>query len=613
MSIVLRPYQEAAVKALEAAWAEGINRPAVVAATGAGKTTIFCELIARHLPEMKRQGKRILVLAHRDTLLEQAEARVKLQVPDAWTAIVKGVRGQKTHRFADVVIASVQTLARKPRREAVDRIGMIIVDECHNAASKSYQTVLDHYGARDERAVLTVGFTATLTRMNGGLPEVWQSVAYQIKIHQLIKDGFLVPPVAKCIEIPGLNLATTRVTAGDLNTGDIANALAESDAFPTIAAEWKTQAGDRPTIAFMPNVATAHAMAAAFHAAGTTAEVITGKMGSQARREVFDRYNAGETQVLVNCMVLTEGFDAPHTSCVIIGRPTLNGGLYIQCVGRGLRLSPGKTDCIVLDVAGASLKHNLAGVNDLESDCESSCDCDCLKCGCSDRCKCSIRQCGCKCVEQHGRPDGQCRCAGTEECGCGCLDEECACGINPDCCCRGEGPQLKDKEVSAEVLKNLVDVDILGTELAKSPNTWLTTDAGISFLTVGAEERLFLLPAPDGSGFFQGLLQGTGQHAQVLRLDKGALPATEALARLEEYAEASGYQWSSRKSSWRRQRASAQQQAVLYRLGVRDLPEGLKKGEASDMINRIKASRVLDGRFGKYVRGPLSVFDGADR
>lgn len=599
-TITLRPYQEAAVKALEGAWAEGINRPVVVAATGAGKTTMFCELIGRHLPEMKRQGKRILILAHRDTLLEQAEARVKLQVPDAWTAIVKGARGEKTHRFADVVIASVQTLARKPRREAVDRIGMIIVDECHNAASKSYQTVLDHYGARDERATPTVGFTATLTRMNGGLPEIWQSVAYQIKIHRLIKDGYLVPPVAKCIEIPGLNLATTRVTAGDLNAGDIANALQDSDAFPAIADEWKAQAGDRPTIAFMPNVATAEMMVTAFRNAGATAEVITGKMGSEARRAVFDRYNSGETQVLVNCMVLTEGFDAPHTSCVIIGRPTLNGGLYIQCVGRGLRLSEGKTDCIVLDVAGASLKHSLAGVNDLETDCESSCDCNCLKCGCSDRCKCSIRKCGCKCVEQHEKGGRECPCIGTGECGCGCVEDECACGINPDCDCRGEGPQLVDKEVSADVLRNLVDVDILGTELAKSPYQWLTTQAGISFLTVGAKEQLFLLPAPDGSGYFQGLALGTTSTAEIRRLDNGALPAAEARERLEQYADESGYQWSNKRSSWRRKPASKQQLNVLGRL-VKDFPADIKSGAASDAINIAKASRVLDERFGKYV------------
>lgn len=627
MSIVLRDYQEDAIAAVEGAWAEGITRPVVVAATGAGKTSIFCAMIGRHIERLRAEGKRILILAHREELLEQAEARVKLQNPTLWTAIVKGSRGQKTHQFADVVVASVQTLARPKRREAVDRIGMVIVDECHNAASKSYKDVLAHYGCipavdgqtvgRDvkEANTLTVGFTATLTRMNGGLPEVWDSVAYNIKIHALVKRGFLVPPVAKSVEVPGLNLATTRVTGGDLNTGDLAAALEDSEAFGVIADTWMATAATpdgpypyRPTIAFMPNVATAEKLKDAFLALGVCADVVTGQMNSTDRKAVYARYNSGECQVLVNCMVLTEGFDAPLTSCVIIGRPTLNGGLYVQCVGRGLRLADGKSDCLVLDVAGASLKHSLAGVNDLESDCLPNCDCNCLVCGCSDRCKCGIRQCGCKCIENHEGPSKTCKCAGSEDCSCGCPGDldgtgigACACDINPDCACRGEGPQLADKEVAADVLKNLVEVDILGAELAASSYTWLSTKAGIRFLPVGQDVNLFLLPSRDGDGYFQGLVQGSSPKAPVKRLDEGALPVAEARVAMEEYAARTGFTFNNRKASWRRTPASEAQMGLLRRLGV-DVPAGLKKGEASDLLASTKVSKVLDGRFGHYVR-----------
>ena len=625
-AIVLRDYQEDAIKAIEASWDEGINRPVVVAATGAGKTSVFCALIGRHIERLRREGKRVLILAHREELLEQAEARVKLQNPGIWTAIVKGSRGQKTHEFADVVVASVQTLARPKRREAVDRIGMVIVDECHNAASKSYKDVLAHYGCipavdgqsigRDvkDAETPTVGFTATLTRMNGGLPEVWQSVAYQIKIHTLVKRGFLVPPVAMSVEVPGLNLATTRVTGGDLNTGDLANALEDSQAFGVIADRWKASAATpngpyeyRPTIAFMPNVATAHKMRDAFEALGVCADVVTGQMSSTDRKAVYERYNSGECLVLVNCMVLTEGFDAPLTSCVIIGRPTLNGGLYVQCVGRGLRLADQKTDCLVLDVAGASLKHSLAGVNDLESDCLPACDCNCLVCGCSDRCKCGIRQCGCKCLEHHEAPSSACKCAGSEGCSCACpgdLDgtgqDACACAINPDCACRGEGPILSDKEVAADVLKNLKEVDILGAELAASPYTWLSTKAGIRFLPVGQDVNLFLLPAP-GGGYFQGLVEGTSPHTPVKRLDEGALPADEARKAMEEYASGTGFTFNNRAASWRRTAASQAQKSLLLRMGA-VVPDGLKKGEASDLLASTKVSRVLDERFGHYAQ-----------
>lgn len=611
MSFNLRDYQSEALAAVEQQWAEGINRPVVVLPTGAGKTVCFSGLIQRTINELRKDGLRVLVLAHREELLEQAEAKIKAMCPGIWTAIVKGSRGQDKHRFADVIVASVQTLARPKRREAVDRIGLVIVDECHRYASRTYREVLDHYGCMDERATRTVGFTATLTRMDGGLPDVWQSVAYQKKIHWMIKQGHLVPPVAKSIEVPGLNLASTRVTAGDLNAKDVAAALEDSAAFTAIAEAWCEQAQDRPTIVFMPDVATAEKTAEAFQAVcGARAEVITGATPSTERKAVYARFAARETRILVSCMVLTEGFDAPHTSCVIIGRPTLNPGLYIQMVGRGLRLDPvsGKTDCLVLDIAGASLKHNLAGVNDLESDCSGRCDCNCLSCGCSDRCKCGIRQCGCRCIEQHEKPSATCKCAGSEDCGCGCPGDTdgtgldaCACSLNTDgCYCRGEGAQLADKEVSVDVIKKLTDVDILGEELKGSGYTWLTTDAGIKFLTVGNDVRVFLLPAPDG-GFFQGLVTGSHRTADVKRLDDGATDAATAVAALEAYAERTGYSYNNRRAAWRRTPASDKQIGLLRGKAI-PVPDGLRKGEASDLLDVWRASRALDGRFAKYVK-----------
>lgn len=612
MAFELRDYQSEALNALEAEWAGGLNRPVIVLPTGAGKTVCFSGLIARYIDKLRAEGKRALVLAHREELLDQAEAKIKAMLPDVWTAVVKGSRGENKHRFAEVIVASVQTLARPKRREAVDRIGLVIVDECHRYASRTYREVLHHYGCMDARATPTVGFTATLTRMDGGLPDVWQSVAYQKKIHWMIKNGYLVAPVAKSIDVPGLNLATTRVTAGDLNAKDLANALDDSEAFTAIAEEWCAQAGDRPTIVFMPDVATCHRMADAFKAVcGASAEVVSGKTTSTDRKAVYDRFSSGQTRVLVSCMVLTEGFDAPQTSCVIIGRPTLNPGLYIQMVGRGLRLHPesGKTDCLVLDIAGASLKHNLAGVNDLESDCSGRCDCNCLSCGCSDRCKCGIRQCGCRCIEQHEAPGKGCKCAGTEDCGCGCpgdLDgtglDACACGLNVDCDCRGEGPVVETKEVKVDVLRNLVEVDILGEELARSPYTWLTTDAGINFLPVGNDANVFLLPAPDGSGYYQGLVEGSGMKAPVRRLDGGrSWAADEARAALEDYADGTGFTYNNRKASWRRGPASEGQVRMLAGHGVQ-VPDGLKKGAASDLIAVAKASRSLDHRFAKYLK-----------
>jgi hypothetical protein len=357
----------------------------------------------------------------------------------------------------------------------------------------------------------------------------------------------------------------------------------------------------------MPDVRTAEALAKSFEARSVAAEVITGQTNSTDRKSAYERFNNGVTQVLVSCMVLTEGFDAPLTSCVIIGRPTLNPGLYIQMVGRGLRLYDGKTDCLVLDIAGASNKHSLAGVNDLESDCESTCDCNCLTCGCSDRCKCGIQKCGCTCTEQHEGPSKACWCAGdAANCGCGCEgdpygtgDVHCICAESEDCQCRGEGPVLEDKEVDADVLRNLVDVDILGAELAQSHYTWLATNAGINFLSVGTDAAVFLLPDPNSDGYFQGLVTGIGRTNDVTRLDSGALTAAETRSALEAYADSTGYTYTSRKATWRRGAASEAQKGLLRRLGA-TVPEGCTKGAASDLLSVTRTSGAIDPRFGHY-------------
>jgi superfamily II DNA or RNA helicase len=602
VTITLRPYQQDAVAAIEANWAEGITRPAVVIATGGGKTTIFSHLIGRHVEGLRKKGKRILVLAHRGELLEQAEARIKLQNPGVWTAIVKGNRGQKTHQFADVVIASIQTLARPKRRESVDRIGMVIVDECHTVGSKSYKDVLTHYGVLGGET-LAVGFTATLTRMDGGLPDVWQSVAYQRKIAALIKDGNLVHPTAHVVNVPGLNLSTTRVTAGDLNTKDIASALEGSAAFRVIAEEYKDLCGERPGVVFMPNVATAHQQAEAFKASGITSECITGGMGVEERAGVYKRYNEGDTQVIVNCNVLIEGWDAPHTSVVVIGRPTINPGNYIQMVGRGLRLHPGKADCIVMDLSGASHRHSLAGVNDLESDCEASCDCNCLRCGCGDRCKCAIRKdCGCRCIEVHEAVAANgCRCAGTDDCPCRCAGEEvrpdapCECANDIECGCKGEGDVKEDKEVEASALTQRTVMDILGETLTKSAYTWLKTDGGADFIQCGNDCAVFLLPAKDGSGCFIGVTESMKRNSVITKLSGEPLPPVDARAAAEGHVDAMGWTYSNRKASWRRTPASDAQMRVVKGLG-REVAGPISKGAASDMIAVAKVSRCLDSR-----------------
>ncbi|MFJ9027593.1 DEAD/DEAH box helicase [Streptomyces sp. NPDC102274] len=354
-----RPYQTTAIQALATGWTGPNNRLAVVLPTGAGKTVVFANLIAEMRAQLGR--KRALVIAHREELIEQAAAKIRAVCPDLRVGIVKAERNH--HRFMDVVVASVQTLAVKRRREAIQDIGMVIVDECHHAASASYRAVLDHFGAW--RGVPVAGFTATMTRGDGGLADIWQDVVFTLDILEMIGDGYLCDVRGKRVVVDGLNLDAVKTRAGDLQDSQLGQALDDSGAAGTIAAAYTEHAADRPGVVFTPTVATAQSMADAFKAAGVTAAAVWGDMPRVDRVQALRDYESGAVQVLANCMVLTEGFDAPWTSCVVVARPTKSPGLYCQMVGRGLRLHEGKRDALVLDVMGASTRHKLASIIDL--------------------------------------------------------------------------------------------------------------------------------------------------------------------------------------------------------------------------------------------------------
>ncbi|MFF2640343.1 DEAD/DEAH box helicase [Streptomyces niveus] len=354
-----RPYQRTAIQALTTAWQGAHNRLAVVLPTGAGKTVVFANLIAGMLGSLN--GRRALVIAHREELLTQAADKIKAVCPELRVGIVKAERDE--HQDMDVIVASVQTLAVERRREAVQDIGVVIVDECHHAAAPSYLAVLKHFGAW--HGVPVAGFTATMTRTDGGLAEVWQEVVYTLDILDMIADNYLCDVRGKSVTVAGLDLDSVKTSAGDLQDGQLGQALDDSGAAEVVADAYRQLAAARPGVVFTPTVATAQSMAHAFTDAGITAAAVWGDMPREDRAATLARYKSGAVQVLTNCMVLTEGFDAPWTSCVVVARPTKSPGLYCQMVGRGLRLSPGKTDALVLDVVGAATRHKLASIVDL--------------------------------------------------------------------------------------------------------------------------------------------------------------------------------------------------------------------------------------------------------
>ncbi|MFF7949395.1 DEAD/DEAH box helicase [Streptomyces griseorubiginosus] len=355
-----RPYQNKAIEALTAGWAASQhNRLAVVLPTGAGKTVVFANLISQMLAQLG--GHRALVLAHREELIEQAAAKIRAVRPDLRVGIVKAARDD--HHDVDVIVASIQTLAVERRRNAIQDIGLIIVDECHHAAARTYMDVLEHFGAW--RGVPVAGFTATMTRQNGGLAEVWEEVVFTLDILDMIRGGYLVDVRGKRVVVEGLNLDKVKTRNGDLADGQLGQALDDSGAAEVVADAYKEFASDRAGVVFTPTVATAQSMADALNDIGITATTIWGDMPREARQTALKWYENGDVQVLTNCMVLTEGFDAPHTSCAVIARPTKSAGLYCQMAGRALRLHESKKDALLLDVMGASTRHKLASIVDL--------------------------------------------------------------------------------------------------------------------------------------------------------------------------------------------------------------------------------------------------------
>lgn len=356
-----RPYQLDAQKALLDGWNRGThNRLAVVLPTGSGKTVVFAHLI-------RQKGARTLVIAHREELINQAADKIREVAPDLKVGIVKAEKNE--HQDADVIVASIQTLAVQRRREAITGIGMVIVDECHHAAAPTYRTVLEHFGAW--RGLPVAGFTATMTRQEGGLADVWQDVVFVRDIVEMITDGYLCDVRGKRVVVDGLDLDAVKTRNGDLQEGQLGDALDESGAADVVADAYREHAADRPGVVFTPTVASAQSMAEALNTAGITAEPVWGDMGREERTAALKRYDTGDTQVLTNCMVLTEGFDAPQTSCAVIARPTRSPGLYCQMAGRALRLHPGKQDALLLDVMGASTRHKLASIVDLTGQSEA--------------------------------------------------------------------------------------------------------------------------------------------------------------------------------------------------------------------------------------------------
>jgi superfamily II DNA or RNA helicase len=341
--MTLREYQQDTIDALERDWSTGLLRLGVSLPTGTGKTHIMSELANRYASWGNSRYPKVLVLVHRDTLVEQTERKMREHAAPGVTVGV--VKADRNVVGASITIASIHTLRSAKRLERIVPPELIIVDEAHVSMSATYARVFERFpNAR------VAGFTATWVRSDSRkLGDFWQKISYQRSIRWAIRERHLVMPRGIAVGVPEGLLDGVRTTRGDYREDALGEAVSVEEVRANVVRGFLTHTADRANVLFAPTVAAAEYFRAGLTASGVPAAGIYATTGPRERRRIFDAYRRREIPVLTTCTALAEGWDAPWCSAVLMVRPTRHIGTYIQMIGRVLRLWPGKSDALVLD------------------------------------------------------------------------------------------------------------------------------------------------------------------------------------------------------------------------------------------------------------------------
>ena len=346
MNITLRPYQEEARTKIKDEWDKGNKKTLLVLPTGCGKTIVFAMIAS----DMVKKGKRVLILAHRAELLEQAADKIRKS-----TGLICSVEKAEESCIGSwfmITVGSVQTLQKEKRlsRFNNEHFDVIIVDEAHHCISDSYQRVLNYFNTAN-----VLGVTATPDRGDmRNLGQYFESLAFEYTLPKAIKEGYLSP--IKALTIPlKLDLSGVAMQSGDFKVGDLGTAL--DPYLEQIAKEMSNYCKGRKTVVFLPLVKTSQKFTELLNQAGFRAAEVNGN--SDDRAEILKDFDENKYNVICNSMLLTEGWDCPSVDCVIILRPTKVRSLYSQMVGRGTRLYPGKENLLLLDFLWHTERHEL--------------------------------------------------------------------------------------------------------------------------------------------------------------------------------------------------------------------------------------------------------------
>ncbi|KAJ2846616.1 DEAD DEAH box helicase [Coemansia brasiliensis] len=357
----LRPYQQECIDKCLDSLKNGIWRQAVSLPVGSGKTVVFSNLIQR-IPAPTSMATKTLVLAHREELLVQAARQIQRASPNLVVEIDQGTR--MANPAADVVVASVPTLGRQdsPRllRHDPQRYKCIVIDEAHHAAASTYGRILDHFASNSK--IFIWGCSATLHRHDGlGLSDVFDKIVYQKRFIEMIRERWLSHMRVITVRT-ATQLNAVRNYAGEFSTGSLSHAVNQRERNLAVVQAYQSLAADRKSVlVFAVDVAHAKALTQTFNRYHINAHYVLGSTGASERERILFEFREGKIPVVVNCGILTEGTDIPNIDCVIMARPTRSPVLFQQMLGRGMRLHPGKSDCLIVDFVD-SFKHDAAQV-----------------------------------------------------------------------------------------------------------------------------------------------------------------------------------------------------------------------------------------------------------
>ncbi len=354
--VLLRDYQEECIQSVLASLGVGHKRLGISLATGAGKTVIFTQLIERVKPPSPRRCQ-TLILAHRRELVEQAARHCTDAYPDKRVEIEMG--SMHATGTADITIASVQSLTSGDRISKFDpaRFKLVLVDESHHIVAPGYMRVLSHFGldSKREGSPILVGVSATFSRFDGlRLGAAIDQIVYHRDYVDMIKDRWLSDVVFTTVESTA-DISRVRSAANkDFHQGELSRAVNTDQVNEITVRSWLAKAGGRKsTLVFCVDLAHVADLTQKFRKHGINAQFVTGDTDKMERSRRLEAFKQGGFPVLINCGVFTEGTDIPNIDCILLARPTKSTNLLVQMIGRGMRLSAGKTDCHVLDMVSS--------------------------------------------------------------------------------------------------------------------------------------------------------------------------------------------------------------------------------------------------------------------